>query len=341
MFKRVRFLNNTEVYIRELNRMKTVNITADSMPIISEDIQNKWQMILNVLADLLDVPAGLIMMISKEHMEVFLKSNNPENPYPIDGKDELGNGLYCETVIGTDKPLEVKNALKSDVWKDNPDVKLNVISYYGLPLKWKNGEMFGTICVLDNKEHTYSEKHKTLLNLFKNAIEIDLYNLELIEELNSLARIDYLTGIANRRYIFEILNKTYNEFKTLNIVFCIVMLDIDHFKKLNDIYGHQIGDKILKLFSETIKAELDEKDKIGRIGGDEFLIIFRDKNIEIAKKKIIAIHNKLYKTKNLKKYNLSFSYGIEEISENIDTLTDLIRKADQKLLKEKQRLQNN
>ncbi|MCF7923660.1 MAG: sensor domain-containing diguanylate cyclase [Candidatus Izimaplasma sp.] len=333
-------MNKTEVLIREINQMKTVNFTSNSKPNISEDIQNKWQMILNVVADLLDVPAGLIMRITKKHMEVFLKSSNDENPYPSDGKDKLGHGLYCETVIGKDKPLLIENALKSEIWKDNPDVRINMISYYGLPLKWQNGETFGTICVLDNKEHSFSEKHKMLLELFKNAIQTDLHNIELIEDLNIVARTDYLTSIPNRRFIFELLNETFIDYKKTNSPFCIVMLDIDRFKKLNDIYGHQVGDQVLISFSKMIKNELDENTKIGRIGGDEFLIIFNDKNINNIEKKIIDIQNLIKKAKPLDKYQISFSYGIACPNKDVHSLSDLVSKADRNLIKQKQKLMN-
>ncbi len=331
-------MNKTEVLLREINQLTTVTYTFDYKPEISDDIQNKWQVILNVVADLLNVPAGLIMKITKKHMQVFLKSSNSENPYPLKGKDELGNGLYCETVIGNDKPLYVKNALKSEVWKDNPDIKLNMISYLGLPIKWQNGEVFGTICVLDNKEHSFSKKHITLLESLKNAIQTDLQNLELIQELNSLARTDYLTGIANRRYIFELLNNSIKEYNKNNSKIIISMLDIDHFKKTNDIYGHHTGDNILKLFSKIIKNELEEQDNIGRIGGDEFLIIFKDKSVETVEKIINNIQSKIKNLKSLAKYNITFSYGIAKVNKTNDSLTDLIRKADDFLMKQKQQI---
>ncbi|MGD9887177.1 MAG: hypothetical protein AB7T03_04355 [Bacilli bacterium] len=57
----------------------------------------------------------------------------------------MGHGLYCETVIGKDEPMIVENAISSEVWKDNPNIKLNMIFYFGLPIKWHDGEFFGTI----------------------------------------------------------------------------------------------------------------------------------------------------------------------------------------------------
>ncbi len=75
------------------------------------------------------------MRITKENMEVFLRSENIENPYPPDGKDQLGHGLYCETVIGDDSELSIDNSLHSKTWQDNPDVKLDMIAYYACRLK--------------------------------------------------------------------------------------------------------------------------------------------------------------------------------------------------------------
>ena len=89
----------------------------------------------------------------------------------------FGSGLYCETVINTNGKLRIPNALADEKWKNNPDVKLNMISYLGFPILLPDGNPFGTICVLDNKENAYSETYE---NFIKNFREIIQSQLELI-----------------------------------------------------------------------------------------------------------------------------------------------------------------
>ncbi len=169
--------NLVKVMLRDRMQTKQVVITSSDKPMIEEELLEKWQRIINLISRIIDVPATLLMRITEDSMKVFIKSQNIENPYVENGEDSLGHGLYCETVIGVDKDLLVKNALESPTWKDNPDVKLNMISYYGLPIKWPDEEFFGTLCILDDKENAYNDDFKDLMKEFKVVIESDLKSL--------------------------------------------------------------------------------------------------------------------------------------------------------------------
>lgn len=134
-----------------------------------------WQTTVNLLAESLEVPAALIMSLQGDNIEVFAASQTSGNPYTVGDHDLFDNsGLYCETVIKTNSELLVPNALSDRNWNNNPDIKLGMIAYYGLPLKWPDGEAFGTICVLDKTEKTYSVLYKKLMTNFKDHIELDL-----------------------------------------------------------------------------------------------------------------------------------------------------------------------
>lgn len=175
------------ITIREQKKSKRVKISSDSKPKILDPIFKKWQTLLNTLAEVIDVPSGLIMRLNEETIEVFLKSNTEGNPYKVSEKAKLIHGLYCETVIGTQETLIVPDATKNEIWNtNNPDIDLNMISYMGVPLNWPDGECFGTICVLDNKENHYNEKFKSLLIQIKQHIEVDLKLLITNQELERL-----------------------------------------------------------------------------------------------------------------------------------------------------------
>lgn len=180
---------NTQVFLRGENVFKEVAITSKIKPELSDEFLNKWQKIVDLLSEMLDVPAALIMRINKDNMEVLLKNENADNPYNIGDKESLNEGLYCETVIGKDKELLVENAIENEKWKDNPDVKLNMISYYGLPIKWPDREMFGTICVLDKKTKKFNKNQKELLARFKDVIEDDLELIISKKELQKQKRL--------------------------------------------------------------------------------------------------------------------------------------------------------
>ncbi len=177
-------MKKAQVFLREKQEYMEKLINPDFSELVDEEMLQKWQKMINLVADIYDVKAGLIMRITEENMEVFLRSENEDNPYPKDGKDHLGHGLYCETVIGENGKLSVENSLNTDIWKDNPDVQLDMISYLGLPIKNPDDTYFGTICVLDNKTMKYSQKYHDLLEEFCSSIEKDLKFLKDIAERN-------------------------------------------------------------------------------------------------------------------------------------------------------------
>jgi len=141
---------------------------------IPENIQQSWQKTIDLMAQAIGVPAGLIMRVHQKQIEVCIASSNSDNVYEPNELADLHTGLYCETVMSSNDTLLVPNALTDPVWANNPDVKLNMISYLGMPLRWPNSEVFGTICVLDGKENHYNDQYKELLREFQQSIQLSL-----------------------------------------------------------------------------------------------------------------------------------------------------------------------
>ena len=324
-------MTKTSVFIRPLKQLQSVNITSSNKPNVLESIKIKWQKLINLAASYNHVPAGLIMKITETDMEIFLKSSNHENPYLENGKDSLGHGLYCETVIGSLKSLTVTNSLLDPIWKNNPDVKLNMIAYYGLPLVWPDNEVFGTICLLDNKENQFGSQYEEFMTLIKEIIETDLQLLYTNSQLEYISNMDALTNIPNRKKIIELLNTSILEYHQNKSPFTVVMFDINGFKHINDQYGHKVGDYVLMEFAHFILQNIQSDVTFGRYGGDEFVLIFP----RLSQTAIIDILGdiklKLKSDKSLRKYNVTFSYGVCEMNKNIIDAIDFLDIADQKM----------
>ena len=143
-------------------------------PRITQEIYNKWQRKIDLMCSIIDVPVGLIMKVHPTEIEVFVSSDTPDNPYNKGEREELNIGLYCETVMATRKMLHIPNALEDDQWKDNPDIKLGMISYVGAPLLYPNGDLFGTVCILDRNPREFSSLQKEILEHFRDSCETDI-----------------------------------------------------------------------------------------------------------------------------------------------------------------------
>ncbi|MCS5421696.1 MULTISPECIES: GGDEF domain-containing protein [Psychrilyobacter] len=154
------------------------------------------------------------------------------------------------------------------------------------------------------------------------------------KNLKKIAITDGLTKVYNRKYILEKLEVEIENAKRVHEKPSVVMLDVDDFKKINDKYGHQTGDEVLKKISEFIKSNLREIDLFGRYGGEEFIIILPETNIEksfyIAERIREEVENIRYDNENIK---TTISLGVIEVVD--ENQNEIIRKVDKLLYKAK------
>jgi len=155
----------------------------------------------------------------------------------------------------------------------------------------------------------------------------------------SIYNFDYLTGTYNRGAGIDFLKEQLTISKRKNISITVCYMDIDNLKEINDKYGHREGDKLIVAIIDVIKLNIRESDRIMRIGGDEFVIIFPDSNIYQAEIIMKRITEKLkeVKVKADENFVASFSYGLAEYARGgpIETVESLLDKADQQMYKYK------
>lgn len=148
------------------------------------------------------------------------------------------------------------------------------------------------------------------------------------EQLEFLSNTDSLTGLKNRRKIDKILTEIKNK------KFSIILMDIDHFKTINDEYGHLIGDEVLVEIAEILKYNVNANDIIGRWGGEEFLIICKNTSMEEAERLAKRLKS-LIENKNFKVKKITASFGIS-IARNDLELKDILTNADRALYSAKE-----
>lgn len=104
----------------------------------------------------------------------------------------------------------------------------------------------------------------------------DVTESRLQQELKQAAHYDNLTGLVNRRLILELLRNAIATAKRMEKALAVLFLDLDGFKHINDAYGHQMGDELLKILALRLKGMIRESDYLGRLAGDEFLVVLQD-----------------------------------------------------------------
>ncbi len=173
--------------------------TTIDRPEIPEDMQNKWQRIVDLMAEIIDVPSGLIMRVTPPEIEVYKTSRSQNNPFEEGAVFPL-DGVYCEWVTQNCEQLLVPNALNDAKWDHNPDLEFDMVSYLGFPLLWPDGQPFGTICVSDTRENAYNDVYASLIREFKEVIENDFKLM--------LAAMD----ISRKKEMLEEANKELRKF---------------------------------------------------------------------------------------------------------------------------------
>ena len=217
---------------RETKESKTVRIGSDLKPSITQETLDKWQSLINTAAKIADVPSALIMRLNEKNIEVFLSSKTKSNPINAGKKIELIYGIYCETVIANQKKLLIPNAMKNIIWKENnPAEDDNIVSYIGFPVNWPDGEVFGTICVLDNKENYHSNDFIDLLQQIKQHLETDLKLLLLNDDLKEKnAQLEQLNNTKSR-FLSLISHDIRGSVGTINEFLKLMIEDYDNLDK--------------------------------------------------------------------------------------------------------------
>ena len=200
--------------------------------------------------------------------------------------------------------------------------------------------------ILDNKlnsctflvvEPEYSQIYLEEGEFFIPHLRLGTKRIVLFSKLKEKARIDGLTGLFLKRFFIEKLYSEIERAKRYNTDFYIMMLDIDHFKKINDNYGHLIGDEVLKKTATVIMSSLRHGDIAGRYGGEEFIVLLptisKKKVIEIAEKIRKSIKDVVFKA-DKKSFSITISIGLSKYTKGMDIDT-LVGNADNALYQAK------
>ncbi len=166
--------------------------------------------------------------------------------------------------------------------------------------------------------------------------KITMTSLKRDEELRIMSITDQLTNLYNRRYIINKLEEIYNVSQKTKEEFSLAILDLNKFKFINDTYGHLVGDKVLVAVGNLLKSLNGDDLLIGRYGGDEFMLIFKNTTYTETKEFIEELKKKFkYLERDFKGINLEFSIGL--CSNQKNTLEEMIHYADRHLYIDKER----
>jgi diguanylate cyclase len=182
---------------------------------------------------------------------------------------------------------------------------------------------------LNKKLRALQPKVKKEINSFIQEIA------KHIDYLYELATIDEKTGVYNHKFFKTIADMEFEKARRKIQPLALMIVDLDHFKKINDTYGHLVGDTVLKQLGHVLKENVRKYDIVARFGGEEFLVLFPNTNLMRARKVSDRLRRKVAEDKFMKRYAITFSGGISQYHDN-DTLARMKVRADKALYRAKQ-----
>ncbi|MBD2692245.1 diguanylate cyclase [Anabaena catenula] len=166
---------------------------------------------------------------------------------------------------------------------------------------------------------------------------------ELVKKLETLANTDPLTGVWNRRYLLMIAEQEIKRSQRYYLSFAVLLIDIDYFKRINDTFGHSIGDEVIIFMTKTVLSYLRQVDSFGRFGGEEFVVLLPETNINaaiIVAERIRENINNQYIFVGEKKVSITVSIGIASYNSADKTIDTIIQRADKALYQAKNQGRN-
>lgn len=243
-------------------------------------------------------------------------------------------------VMRTMEPLLLNDTSAYPEFKKPPHHRIR--SWLGVPLI-AHGRAIGLLAIDSYQENFFTPEQVELVMAFANQVAIALENARLYEESQAQALTDPLTGVYNRRGLMELGRIELARALRHQKPFSAIMLDIDHFKRVNDTYGHPIGDQVLQVLARRCEQATRDLDLIGRYGGEEFLIFLPEADwragLNVANRLRILVAGAAIPTR-IGPLRITISLGISQHRPEDSGLEELVERADQALYKAKGRGRN-
>jgi diguanylate cyclase (GGDEF)-like protein len=252
-------------------------VAPQLMPVRSFDAAS--HLVIDYLAQV--APMGLWAVTRVVNGQQLLLASSGEAYSVCDGGTfSFGNTLCSRMVSGT-APRIAPDVARTPGYADLADLPILVGAYVGTPIVAPDGELFGTVCGSDPEPRPeLLDLHPPLLDLLSSLLSAvlaaDLQATATARELEQARReadVDVLTGLLNRRGWERYLQLEEERFRRFGDPACVVVIDLDHLKVVNDTQGHDAGDRYIRRAAEVLAGAVRDTDVLARLGGDEFGIV--------------------------------------------------------------------
>ncbi len=318
----------------EMRRVRELEALRATMTDISAELElsNLLQAIVDRLITLLGADFGELALYDESRQDLETVVGGYEE---IDFRGErtnMGEGALGRTAI-TLRSLIIENYSS---WEGRLNLHENLKPFTLLYSPLLAGQkLLGVVGVgADINKRKFTKQDVHLIEMFAQQASIAIQNAHLFREVQRLAVTDPLTGLYNRRYFMERASNEFKRAKRYLTPLSVIMLDIDHFKQVNDTYGHLAGDQVLQNLAKLCQSTLRAVDIIGRYGGEEFMVMLPETPLKKAQhtaerlRSEIAAHTTRFDEHVIR---ITASMGVAEVCEQTESLDALLDQTDRAL----------
>ena len=300
-------------------------LALENLDVLDTPSELPFERITALIKLIFDVEIGIVSMIDAHRQWYKSVVGLPTTEASLDG-------TFCRYTLQLGRPVIVPDATKDSRFSDNPHVTggPQIRFYAGAPITTGDGQVIGTVCAIGTSVREFGVRETEILSHLAALVMREL-------ELRAEAATDLLTGAGSRRGLKEEVGKHLALAARHQIPLSCVALDIDHFKRVNDTYGHAAGDQVLAGSVRALKEALRQSDFIGRVGGEEFVILLPQTELTTAiqvAEKLRSIVKSLRFPGSIPPIAVTTSFGVSSYAAG-DDVESLLSRADQALYEAK------
>jgi len=241
--------------------------------ILDTKAENRFDRYTRIATQLFKVPYSFIGLVDEQRQ--WFKSTMGISLSEIPRSISL-----CTHTILQNEIYEISDMLQDPRFANHPltKSKSKIRFYAAMPIAPINGLNLGTFCIMDTQPRELSSEQKDCLKDLASLVSDEM-----------VLFLDDLTGLTNRRGFNLVAQPVISASHRSNGTSTVIMLDLDDFKEINDKYGHQEGDRALKIFSQVMQEEFRESDVVSRLGGDEFAVLLANSNEKDARLSLVLV----------------------------------------------------
>ncbi len=339
--------------IRNSERLEALRLTG----LLDTGTNETFDRLTQIAIQVTDAPIAFVSLIGEDHQ--FIKSYTGRATALSSEEETTLEYSFCKHTVAKSSTIVVDDTSQDPRFADHPGREaFDIQAYVGVPLTTSDDHTLGSFCIVDEDVHEWSEDDvQALQDLAALATtEIEL-RTELIErkalesELKYRAHHDDLTELVNRDLLWQHIEESLDRARRHDFTCALFYLDLDHFKAINDHYGHVVGDQLLRVVARRLESEVRATDTLARLGGDEFVGWFEDvgtrKDIEdIARRFIETLDQPISVEEHTIEIDISLGvalysfrdeYGDVTMGEHLHDPQTLIRRADTAMYQAKKR----